>query len=38
MFKTANVTASLYYSGPRAGFTTADRAAKLVSAAILAAH
>ncbi|GAA0433531.1 protein kinase domain-containing protein [Acrocarpospora corrugata] len=38
MFKTANVTASLYYSGPKPGFTTADRAAKLVNAAILAAH
>ncbi|MEO3859819.1 protein kinase [Acrocarpospora sp. B8E8] len=38
MFKTANVTASLYYSGPRPGFGTADRAAKLVNAAILAAH
>ncbi|GIH25913.1 hypothetical protein Aph01nite_42230 [Acrocarpospora phusangensis] len=38
MFKTVNVTVSLYYSGPRAGYITADRAAKIVNSAVLSAH
>ncbi|WP_245966888.1 serine/threonine-protein kinase [Sphaerisporangium album] len=38
LFRTANVMVHVYHSGHRPGFATADRMAKLVNAALLAAR